>query len=134
MEPAQHGILDFLRIPFLTAGHTKFAPDRVFASIGSSYNHSDVFNIHELVEVAGHFSTAVEETGENVLHWRQELDKKYTELHGIRKYHDFVVSMNAANDAQLKVREKCGSGDFKINNLKLRSGISSQAVCIPHSS
>ena len=131
MELIQHGMLDLIRIPFLITGHTKFAPDRVFASIGSSYIHSDVFNVDELVTVAGHFSTAVEDSGDNVFHWRQELDKKYTELHGIRKYHDFVVSRDAANDARLRVREKCGSGAFKIDNLKLRSGSSSLTVCTP---
>lgn len=134
MELVQHEVLDFIRVPFLIPGHTKFAPDRVFASIGSSYIHSDVFNVDELVAVAGHFSTAVEETGENILHWREELDKKYTELHGIRKYHDLVISRNAASNAQLKVREKCGSGDFKINNLKLRSGSSPVVISTPQPS
>lgn len=61
MELVQHEVLDFIRVPFLVTEHTKFVPDRVFASIGSSYNISDVFNIEELVAVAGHFSTTVEE-------------------------------------------------------------------------
>ena len=58
MELIQHGVLDLIRVPFLITGHTKFAPDRVFASIGSSYIHSDVFNVGELVAIADQFSTA----------------------------------------------------------------------------
>lgn len=90
--------------------------------------------MEELVDVAGHFSNAVEVTGANVYHWRQELDKKYTELQGIRKYHDFVVSRDANNTAQLKIREACGFGDFVSGNMKLRSGSSPQLMCIPPSS
>ena len=39
--------LDYVRIALLITGHTKFVPDRVFASMGSSYQHSDVFNIDD---------------------------------------------------------------------------------------
>ena len=62
MELVQQNVLDYVRIAFLITGHTKFAPDRVYASIGSSYLHSDVFNINDLVSVAKNFSTAREET------------------------------------------------------------------------
>lgn len=71
--------------PFLITGHIKFAPDRVFASIANSYNKSDVFNCQELVSIASHYATAVEETGVHILYWRQEPDKKYTQLAGIRQ-------------------------------------------------
>ena len=134
MELVQQNVLDYVRIAFLITGHTKFAPDRVFASIGSSYLHSDVFNINDLVSVAKNFSTAREETGENILHWRERLDGKYTELQGIRKYHDFVVNRNADGNAQVQVRERCDCGSFKTGNLKVRKESSAQDVCIPHSS
>ena len=102
MELVQHSVLDLIRVPFLITGHTKFAPDRVFSSIGSSYIHKDVFNIAEIVQVAADwFSNAFEETGVNVLHWRQELDKKYSELTGILKYHDFFVTRNSDDNAEL---------------------------------
>jgi hypothetical protein len=87
----QHGMLDTIRTPFLITGHTKFAPDRVFASVANSYNKSDVFNCQELIDIASRYATAAEETGVHILHWREELDKKYTLLSGIRKYHDFLL-------------------------------------------
>jgi len=52
LEMVQHGILDTIRAPFLITGHTKFAPDRVFAIIANSYNKSDVFNCQELVIIS----------------------------------------------------------------------------------
>ena len=39
-----HHVMDLVQISFLITGHIKFAADRVFASIGSLYNHCDVFN------------------------------------------------------------------------------------------
>ena len=51
MELVQQQELDYVRIAFLITGHIKFAPKGVFASIGSSYLLTDVFNIDELVAV-----------------------------------------------------------------------------------
>lgn len=133
MELVQQRELDYIRIAFLITGHTKFAPDRVFASIGSSYLHSDVFNIDELVAVAHNFSVAEIETGENILHWREKLEEKYTELRGIRQFHDFVINRNSGGNTQLHVRERCDSGDFKPFNI-VRRDVSVCTNCIPEGS
>ena len=109
----------------------KFAPDRVFASIANSYNKSDVFNCQELVSIASHYTTAVEENGVHILYWRQELDKEYTQLAGIRQYHDFFVSRNSVGNAVMKMKEECGSGDYKVDRLKLRRGSKLQDECFP---
>ena len=106
----------------------------MFASIGSSYLHTDVFNIDELVTVANNYSTAVNETGANIRHWRERLEEKYTELQGIRKFHDFVINRNTDGNAQLKVRERCDSGEFKPGNLKVRREASATTLCIPETS
>ena len=71
LQMVQHGVLDIIRTPFLLTGHTNFVPDCVFASIANSYNRSDVFNSHDLVDIASQYATAVEETGVHALHWRQ---------------------------------------------------------------
>lgn len=134
MELVQQQELDYIRIAFLITGHTKFAPDRLFASIGSSYLHSHVFNIDELVAVANNYSTAVKETGETIRHWRETLEAKYTELQRIRKFHDFVINRNSDGNAQLQVRERCDSGEFVTGNLKVRKEASATALCIPEPS
>lgn len=41
-EMVQQGRLDFIRICFLIAGHTKFTPDILFSKIAQTYNKSDV--------------------------------------------------------------------------------------------
>ena len=133
MELVQQQELDYVCIAFLITSHTKFAPNRMFASIGSSYLDT-VFNIDELVTVANNYSTAVNETGANIRHWRERLEEKYTELQGIRKFHDFVINRNTDGNAQLKVRERCDSGEFKPANLKVRREASATTLCIPETS
>ena len=57
-----------------------------------------------LKTVAKNFNTAAaDETSENILHWRERLGEKYTELQGICQYHDFVMNRNANGNAQLQV-------------------------------
>ena len=48
MELVQQGKVDFMRISFLIAGHTKFSPDLLFSKIAKSYNSQDVFTTSEL--------------------------------------------------------------------------------------
>ena len=61
--------LDYIRFCFMVAGHTKFAPDRLFAQVSNSYNHRDVFTITELKEVCDlHAQTTVED-GTSILQW-----------------------------------------------------------------
>ena len=43
--------VDFLRLSFLIAGHTKFAPDALFSKIARSYNRSDIFTTEELKDI-----------------------------------------------------------------------------------
>ena len=44
--------LDNICFCFLVAGHTKFAPDCLFALTAKAYNKADVFNIEELRNVS----------------------------------------------------------------------------------
>ena len=48
MELVSSGMISHVHISFMIAGHTKFAPDRLFATIGSAYKVADVFTINEL--------------------------------------------------------------------------------------
>ena len=48
MELVEQRKLDYVRFGFLVAGHTKFAPDRLFAQVANSYNCRDVFTVEEL--------------------------------------------------------------------------------------
>ena len=46
MELVSSGRVDYIRVSFMLAGHTKFAPDRLFSAIGSAYKAADVFTIN----------------------------------------------------------------------------------------
>ena len=48
MELVSTGTINHIHISFMLAGHTKFAPDHLFATIGSAYKSSDIFTISEL--------------------------------------------------------------------------------------
>ena len=50
MEMVQHGILDYLRISFLMAGHTKLDVDSLFSVTAKSYNSADIFHTQELAQ------------------------------------------------------------------------------------
>ena len=58
MEMVEQQILSSIHICFLAAGHTKFSPDRMFASCSKTYNATDVFNQQELTKIYSHHSTA----------------------------------------------------------------------------
>jgi len=65
MEMVQQKVLDYLRISFLIAGHTKFDVDRLFSK---SYNSADVFSTEELVTVMSWSEniTAILEDGRSI--------------------------------------------------------------------
>ena len=63
MELVQKQILDYVRVLFMIAGHTKFGPDRLFSKVATTYARSDVFTTQELVAVASTYSTVVHDEG-----------------------------------------------------------------------
>ena len=91
MEMVSTGELEHIHISFMIAGHTKFAPDRLFSTIGCAYKTEDVFTISDLKSICDKCATCTVETGENVLTWRNTLGEKYSDLPGVRKYHDFLI-------------------------------------------
>ena len=113
MEMVDKAELEHLHISFMIAGHTKFAPDRLFSIIGSAYKAEDVFTIDELKALCETSSTCHIETGDGILTWRETLLNKYSDLPGVRKYHDFLVVKAHDGNTVMKVREKCFTGAWK---------------------
>ena len=71
MELIQQRTLNYMRFCFMVAGHTKVAPDRLFAQVSNSYNRHDVFTVGELKDICIlHAQTTIEE-GVSVLQWRE---------------------------------------------------------------
>ena len=120
MEMVSTGKLDHIHISFMIAGHTKFAPDRLFSIIGSAYKTEDVFTIEELKSICDRCATCYIETGERILTWRDTLSEKYSDLPGVRKYHDFLVVRAHDQTVVMKVRERCFDGQWKDSPLHVR--------------
>lgn len=83
-EMVQQGKCDFLRISFLIAGHTKFAPDVLFSKIAKTFNQSDVFNTIELRDIIALYSEVTVDDGSVVCDWRKSVSAKYSKFPGIR--------------------------------------------------
>ena len=70
------------------------------------------------------------ETGEIVLTWWNTLGQKYSDLPGVRKYHDFLVVKAHDGTVVMKVRENCYSESWKDSPLRMHdssvSGVPTQ--------
>ena len=121
LQMLQHGKLDFLRLSFLIAGHTKFSPHLVFAKIAKSYNRSDVFKTEELKGVIALHADVVVDQGEIVCDWRTNLTK-YSKLPGIRSLHDFVFAKNVTGGIVCKIRRLCYTGSFENAPIHVLAG------------
>ena len=102
-EVVQQEILNFCRVSFMVAGHTKFAPDQMFAQIARAYYSSDIFNEKELCTVVGRHATVIMDSGRIVHSWREVVSEKYSNLPGIRDLHDFLALHNPGFSAIMKV-------------------------------
>ena len=112
-EMIQQSKLSFLRISFLIAGHTKFAPDLLFSKIAQTYNRSDVFNTKELRDVISIYADVTVDEGAIVCDWRNAMTK-YSKLPGIRSLHDFLFTKHPVTNSVLaKVRKICSVGTFE---------------------
>ena len=69
MEMVSSGKIDHVHISFMIAGHTKFAPDRLFSAIGSAYKAADVFTINDLKALCDRSASTHVEKGDRVFTW-----------------------------------------------------------------
>ena len=131
LEVVQLNIIDYFRISFMVAGHTKFAPDQLFSLTARDFYPSDVFNESELIAVMERYASVVLDSGRIVRAWRETVTKKYSKLQGIRALHDFIALQNSGEDAVMKVRDSCYTGILKNTPMKFSKGMSPSYVAIP---
>ena len=70
IELVLSGRFDEVRFMYLTVGHTKFAPDKLFSSIAKTFYNSDVFCIEMLNQISESYATSHVFTSRLMLHWR----------------------------------------------------------------
>ena len=69
MELIQQKTLDYMCFCFMVAGHTKVAPDWLFAQVSNSYYRCKVFTVGEPKDVCDlHAQTGIEDGG-SMLQW-----------------------------------------------------------------
>lgn len=101
MEMVGSRFAEHIHISFMVAGHTKFAPDRLFSITGCAYKTADVFCTEDL-------KTICEQAG--VTFTIEGVSAKYSSLPGVRKLHDFLIVRSNTDQVVMKVREKIFSG------------------------
>ena len=118
-ELVNQGRFESVRFFYLVVGHTKFEPDRLFASIAKTFYKRDVFCIEMLQAISELYSTSYVFKSCQMMQWRSVLGEKYCTLPGITNLHDFDVhvSQNPATSV-LKCRNNCYSGSYMTRSLK----------------
>lgn len=129
-EMVQQGKFDFIRISFLIAGHTKFAPDLLFSKLSQTFTRSDIFTITELGKIAEQYAFVVIDEGERVYQWRSSLEK-YSTLPGIRDLHDFIFVRQPGSDVKLKVCPLCYTGPISDSSFHVKRSYSLSESAIP---
>ena len=130
-EIVERDIFNFFRVSFMIAGHTKFAPDRLFATLAKSFYSADIFNEASFIRVYQQHSSVVFDKGGIVRRWRDIVTQKYSNLPGIRSYHDFLAVKNPGAEAVMKVRELCYTGTLRNTPMHLTKGYTRQFIALP---
>ena len=108
----------------MVAGHTKFAPDRLFALTAKAFYLSDILILMKRSSSRRWKTMLVLPLTVVVLSVAGgTVSQKYTNLPGIRELHDFLSLKNPGTDAVMKIRGKCYSGALKNTPMKLSKGI-----------
>ena len=101
-----------IRFIYLTVGHTKFSPDRLFASIGKTFYKSDVFCVQQLKQIAEQYSTSYILTSPHLMQWKASLEQKYSSVPGINNMHDIVISYSSRKPL-IKHKHTCFDGEYE---------------------
>ncbi len=105
LEIVQQGIMDYLCISFMIAGHIKFSPNQLFSITARDFYSSDVLT--RLSWLLLWKSMLVFYKGSVVQAWRKTVANKYSNLPGIRELYDFLALRNHGHYAAIKVRDNC---------------------------
>lgn len=125
-EVVESGRFQSIRFFYMTPGHTKFKPDRLFASIAKTFYERDVFCIEMLHGIAKLHSEAHTFHSSDIFQWRALLENKYAAVPGITSLRDFMITKES-----VQFRRACYTGSFESAVIK-KDGIDG-STCIPDS-
>ena len=125
-EVVKSGRFDSIRFFYMEVGHTKFKPDKLFASIAKTFYDRDVFCIEMLQAIAELYSVTHTFSSSDIFQWRSCLEAKYSAVSGITLLRDFIVTRKP-----LKHRDKCYMGPYTSVTL-MKAAVEDHA-CNPDS-
>lgn len=134
MELVERYDYDTIRMCFFVPGHAKSDVDRLFSCISHAFNNNDAFTIEHLVTL---IKNTIEPTGtcfhvrsNDIVNWKNLLDKKYTALKEIKRYRDFLIKRNSHGKVVVYCKECCYQGEYRyqeirkdVKNLNIRAEI-----------
>ena len=119
MEMVSSGKIDNVHISSLIAGHTKFHP------IGSSQLLGVFTRQLMCLQLTTSKSYVIGVQAcmwrRVIKNWRECLGEKYSNLPGIRKFHDFLIMKSHDGKVMMKVRDWCVKGSWKPLPLHVRN-------------
>jgi hypothetical protein len=122
------GRLDAIELRFMIPGHTKFAPDQLFASLSRRLADIDLFDTSDLVRAGTAIANHAVEVGHPQLRaWRAALHAKYRAVPGIRTLRYLRI---AKVDGTITV-EAATSSDLTTTTTKTRSIVMADAAAAP---
>ena len=101
-------------ILFLVPGHSKFAPDALFAKIGNTFNTHDFFTIQELASIVERYAMCTIFTNSSIFAWKNHLSRKYQQFKGIKSYKDFRIKLSVFQKPVLMYHEHQYAGSYSI--------------------
>lgn len=81
----------------MEVGHTKFKPDKLFASIAKTFYDRDAFCIEMLQAICELYSVTHTFSSGDIFQWRSCLEDKYSAVPGITLLRDFIVTKHPFN-------------------------------------
>ena len=115
---------------FLVPGHSKFAPDSLFAKTGNTFNTHDVFNIQELAGIIERYALCTIFDEASIFEWKSHLSSKYSSFKGIKSFKDFRIKLAVFQKRVLLYRECLYEGGYS-NTCKMKVNESVQLSPMP---
>ena len=106
---------DTVHFIYLTVGHAKFSPDRLFSSIAKTFYISDVFCIEMLDSIVQQYVTTHVFTSSHIKQWRASLQQNYSGIQGISEMHDIYISEKSGK-VTVSHRKLCFRGEYQLCN------------------
>ena len=118
-----------VKISFMLAGHTKFAPDRFFGLIKRSYRRTNVSSLPEIEKMICNSSVSGKNIPQPTLdcmgkrnviwyNWSGFLNPFFNSISGIAQYHHFYFDSSAHGVVTVKEHSKTSEKVIEITNLR----------------